>query len=214
MKKAIISGLILLFLSMSNIYAKEPYAGQYELIRSPQLTNNPNKVEVVVLFWYTCPHCDVLDNDYLKPWAKNKPDYVELTAMPAVFQYNQRIPLAKAYYTAEALDVLDKTHRAFFQAIHDQKRQMGNEKAIRALFVKHGVSVKDFAKTYHGFYVDSKIRQAKAMTKNYGINSVPIIIVNGKYRLSSVKAKGYVNLMKILSYLIEKERNLSLGYTH
>ncbi|MCK5715937.1 MAG: thiol:disulfide interchange protein DsbA/DsbL [Thiomargarita sp.] len=204
---------ILVFLTY-NIHANELYVGQYELISPAQPTHTPDKVEVVVLFWYTCPHCNIFDQTYLQDWLKTKPDDVVVSAMPAVFEYDQRIPLAKAYYTAEALDVLDTVHRAFFHAVHEQQRQMGNETAIKALFIKHGISEKDFAKTYHGFYVDTKIRQAKEMTLNYGINAVPVVIVNGKYRLSSDKTDGYVNMMNVLNYLIEKERQLSLKHVH
>lgn len=210
MKLPIRAWLILVFLSTNCLaYGDDPYAGKYELVTPPQKTVNPNKVEVVGVFWYTCPHCYYFEKNYLKNWQKTKADYVELIHMPAVFSNNdRRLSLAKAYYTAQVLDVLDKIHPALFKAIHDDKRQMNNENALQSLFAEHGVSKMNFTRAYNSFFVDLKIRHAKEMTKGYALRAVPAVIVNGKYRLSSTIAEGYVNMMKILNYLIEKEHKL------
>ncbi len=198
-----------LFLSfIPFVHANDPYAGLYELVNPPQPTVDSDKIEVVEMFWYTCPHCNYFEKHYLKNWLQTKPDYVEFIHMPAVFSYDQRIPLAKAYYVAEALDLLDKLHPRLFEAIHDHKHPINNEKTIKNFFVKQGVSEKDFKKVYHSFFVDMKMRRAKDMTARYGISSVPVTIINGKYRLTSEKAEGYVNMMKIFNYLIEKEYQL------
>lgn len=204
------------------VYAQEqpkkedPYAGQYERVQPPQPTSSKDKIEVVELFWYRCPHCYYLEkNDNFKNWLQNKPDDVVFTQMPAVFPNDKWIPLAKAYYTAEKLGVLtglggkDGLHLSLFKEIHDPpKRTMNNEGALQRLFVKHGVSQKDFTDTYNSFAVKTKIGQAESMTTRYGITGVPAIIVNGKYRLSSEKTGGYEKMMKVIDYLIDKERQL------
>lgn len=189
----------------------EPYAGQYELVTPPQPTRDPNKVEVVELFWYMCPHCFSFEN-YLKPWLKTIPDHVDFFQMPAVFPNDRWLPLAKAYYTAEILGVLEKVHHSLLVAIHEQKRKMNNEKALTAFFVEHaGVSAALFEKTFNSFTVDSKIRTAAMMTKNYGITGVPMVIVNGKYRLTSEKTNGYKNMMKVIDHLIAKEHKVKVA---
>ena len=211
---SIISAFCLLVTNL--VYAEDqpkkedPYTGQYELVQPPQPTSSKDKIEVVELFWYRCPHCYHFEkNEHLKNWLRNKPADVVFIQMPAVFPNDKWIPLAKAYYTAEALGVLDKVHLPLFQAIHEPpKRSMNNEKALQRLFVKHGVSEEDFTKTYNSFSIETKIRQAEGMTTRYGITGVPVIIVNGKYRLGSEKTGGYENLMKVIDYLIDKERQL------
>lgn len=198
---------ICLIMIFQTAVAEDGYEGKYELITPPQTTSAPEgKVEIVELFWYTCPHCYRFDESHLKNWRKNKPANVHFTHMPAVFGDNdKRLPLAKAYYVAEALQVLDKIHTPLFKAIHDDNRDMNNKDALQKLFVKHGVSAEDFAKTYDSFWVNTQINRAKTMTKGYGIGGVPVVIVNGKYRLTSELANGYTEMMKILEHLIKQE---------
>jgi len=109
------------------------YAGQYDLIDPPQPTSTSDKVEVVELFWYTCPHCYYFDRDYLKDWHEKTPDYVEFIQMPAVFGAKNRWrPLVKAYYVAEALGILNQVHTPLFEAVHDKKPRLRNSvKAVQ-----------------------------------------------------------------------------------
>ena len=183
------------------------YAGHYQLIKPSVATTNPKKVEVVELFWYTCPHCYYFDNNYLKAWLKNKPSNVEFIQMPAVYDLSpNRTVFAKAFYTAEALGVLDKVHEPMFRAIHKEKRRINNPKALRAIFAKYaGVSADDFNMVYNSFFINMKLRRAKELTKKYGIRGVPAVIVNGKYRLGAQLAGGYDNMMEIINHLIKKE---------
>ncbi len=131
--------------------------------------------------------------------------------MPAVFEIGGRgTALAKVYYVAKALKIFKKVHIPLFQAIHEQRNyKLTREKPLQKFFAKHAkVSEEDFTETYNGFWVDTQIAKANEKTKKYGINSVPSVIVNGKYRLNSRITKGYGNMMKVIDYLIEKERKL------
>ena len=190
--------------------AADPYAGQYELVTPPQPTTTPAKVEIVELFWYRCPHCYSFEKFLKKTdWLQKKPNYVEFTHMPAVFDKDNWIPMAKAYYVAESLGVLDKVHLPIFEAIHDRRRNMNSELALQKLFNEYaGVSQEDFTKTYNSFAIATKVNRAKEMTTRYGITGVPVVIVNGKYRLNSEKAEGYENMMLIINYLVEKEHTI------
>jgi thiol:disulfide interchange protein DsbA len=187
--------------------ASDPYAGHYQQIEPSVATANPNKVEVVELFWYTCPHCYHFNENYLHSWLKQKPSYVEFIQMPAVYDLSpKRTVFAKAFYTAEALGVLDKVNEPMFKAIHKERRRINNQKALQALFAKYaGVSKADFDMVYNSFFTDMKIRRAKEMTMKYGIRGVPAVIVNGKYRLGAQITGSYKNLMEILDHLIDKE---------
>lgn len=215
MKNTLKKGLILVCLTASSLFltaaihaaGNDPHAGKYVKIDPPQPTDNPRKVEVVELFWYTCPHCQYFDKHYLPDWLKEQPDYVAFRQMPAVFENDPRIPLAKAYYVADALGVLEQIHTPLFEAIHDKKSKMNSQEALQKFFLdKAGISKKDFDETYDSFGVmEVNIPRAKEMTGRYGVKSVPTIIVNGKYRLTSDKV-GYITMMKIIDDLIEIER--------
>jgi thiol:disulfide interchange protein DsbA len=206
MKLRLITGLILLCLSLM-AQASQNFSDNYQSIKPSVTTANPNKVEVVELFWYTCPHCYQFNEKYLNAWVKQKPSYVEFIQMPAVYDLSpKRTVFAKAFYTAEALGVLDKVNEPIFQAIHKKRRKINNQKALQVLFAKYAdVSKADFDMVYNSFFINMKLRRAKEMTKKYGIRGVPAVIVNGKYRLGAQITGGYKNLMATIDHLIEKE---------
>jgi thiol:disulfide interchange protein DsbA len=187
---------------------------QYKRLASPQPTSAPGKIEVVEVFSYACPHCFHMEPE-IEEWLKAKPDDVVFVRLPAVFRPEWE-PLAKAYFTAEILGVLDKTHEALFEAIHEKNQRFGDEAAIQAFFVSQGVSAEDFKKTFDSFAVAVKVNNAKLMTRRYAIEGVPTLIVNGKFSTSGTLAGANekdhsvkeVNerTLKVVDYLVEQER--------
>lgn len=179
------------------------HAEGYEVLATPQPTQNPDKVEVIEFFWYGCPHCYHLEPD-LNKWLKTKPDNVEFIRQPAIFSSLWE-KHAKAYFTAEALGVVDKVHADFFDAIQNKKQKLETEEQLLKFFSEHGVSETDFRNAYNSFPVDYKVRQAKTMAARYGVNGVPAIIINGKYRTSGPLAKTQQNMIDVMNRLIAKE---------
>lgn len=193
--------LFLLLFAFSSLLNAEP--GGYEKLTPAQPTQNPDKIEVIEFFWYGCPHCYSLEPS-LSEWLKNKPDNVEFIRQPAVFSklWGDH---AKAYFTAEALNVVDKVHADFFDAIQNKKQSLRKEDDLAKFFVAHGVSENDFRNAYNSFLVDAKLRQAKSMAPRYGITGVPALIINGKYKTNGPLAKSQDNMLKILDELIAQE---------
>jgi thiol:disulfide interchange protein DsbA len=185
--------------------AAEYTAGkEYEVLANPQPTSSGDKIEVVELFWYGCPHCYRLE-PYIEKWQAGKAEDVEFVQMPAIIGPPWEL-LAKAFYTAEFLDVKDKVHPALFDAIHKDHKKLNSEAAVQALFVAQGVSEADFRNTFNSFAVSVKINNARLMTKRYAISGVPTIIVNGKYNTSGSLAGSNENIIKVMDYLIDQER--------
>jgi thiol:disulfide interchange protein DsbA len=77
---------------------------------------------------------------------------------------------------------------------------------ISSLFEANGVSPADFEKTFNSFGVSSQVRQAVAAAKSAGITGTPSMMVNGRYHLSTTKAGGQVEMLKVADFLIEQER--------
>jgi len=184
------------------------YAGKYDILDDPQPTTvEKGKIEVLEIFSYMCPHCFHFNN-YLQKWLKTKPEDVEFVHLPVVYRDSWHA-VAKAYFVAESLGILDKVHNPIFNAIHKGKRPLNSEKALARLFVKQGgITEETFSEFYNSFSVDSQIRVANTTANKYGVKGVPAIIVNGKYRLSTEKSGGYKQMMQVVDYLIEKERKL------
>lgn len=207
MVKSVFSFILLFFLSF-NLLAAEPAKAEaanlgYEKVEPPQPTANPAKVEVIEFFWYGCPHCYHFEPD-LNAWLQTKPENVTFIRQPAVFNPHWAAH-AKAYFTAEALGVLDKMHADFYDSIQNKKMKLESEEELAKFFQEHGVAEADFHKAYKSFSVDTKMRQAEAMAARYGVTGTPALIVNGKYRITGSLAKTFANMISITNSLIKQE---------
>lgn len=175
----------------------------YTIIRPVQPTQTEDKIEIVEIFYYGCGGCYSFE-PHLQRWLQTKPDNTEFRRIPAVFN-KAWIPLAKAYYTAIKLGVLEKTHQKLFDAIHKNKRNIFDDVAIKAFFIKQGVDGDEFSRVYNSMEINTKIRQADVMGRKYRVPSVPAIIINGKYLTGPAKARSNENLFKVMNILISKE---------
>jgi len=164
----------------------------------------PGKVEVVELFWYGCPHCFHFEPDLLK-WLKQKPKNVVFRRVPAALNPAWRVH-AQAYYTAQVLGVLDKSHEAMFNAIHRQGMLLNTPDKLADFFTRFGVKPKEFLGVFNSFAVRAKLAEAQGLVRRYGADSVPTIVVDGKYRTNASMAGGsYQRMLQVVDYLIAKE---------
>jgi thiol:disulfide interchange protein DsbA len=178
---------------------------QYLRLAKPQPTSESNKIEVVELFWYGCPHCFELE-PHIQQWLETKPDDVVFVRMPAVLGPRWEM-LAKGFYTAELLGVEDRVHPALFEALHEKRQKINDEAALQDFFVNHGVSAEDFRNTFGSFAVSVKLNNARAMTRRYAITGVPTIIINGKFSTGGRQAGSNANIIKVVDYLVAQERS-------
>jgi thiol:disulfide interchange protein DsbA len=185
--------------------------GQYEAITPPQQRPDASKVEVIELFWYGCPHCYELE-PFLSRWAAARPPDVDFVQMPAVFSNNRLWMLhAQAFYAAEVLGVRERLHAAMFQALHVSKRPLDTKERLRTFFKENGVAEADFERVWDSFAVQTRVRQAVVLTERFGIDGVPAIVVNRKYRTSGSLTGTYANLLKVVDSLIQRERAAPAG---
>jgi thiol:disulfide interchange protein DsbA len=149
-------------------------ADYYEL-NPPQPVETTGKIEVLEFFWYGCIHCYNLEPK-LETWLATLPKDVEFRRVPAVF--NERWAHdATIFYAFEALGLLDKLHRAFFDAIHRDRLRTDNWAALSTWLEKQGVDAKKFETTVRSFGVQSKTRRAIRLTTAYKIDGTPAMAV-------------------------------------
>ena len=176
---------------------------EYTTLDKPQATETGDKIEVLEVFMYSCPHCRNLEPT-MHAWLETKPANVELRLMPAVFG-PKVVPHAKAFYAAQLMGVLEKFHDPLFEALHARKEAIWDEDALVAFAESQGIDGAEFRKTYNSFAVDMKVRRATEMGRRYGIDGVPSIIVNGKYRTSPSQTGGRAKMVEVMNHLIQIE---------
>ena len=184
--------------------AQDSIDGKYTDIRPALPTQTGDKIEVIEVFWYGCPHCYSFE-PYLEAWLQDLPADVEFIRIPGVLNQGW-IPHAKAYYTAQKLGIVDKTHRPLFDALHKQKQRVFTDDEIMAFFAEHGVSSDEFNQVYNSKEVDTKIRQAYFAARDYKITGVPSMVINGKYSTTGSLTGTFEDMLIVVDELIERER--------
>lgn len=191
--------------------AGAPTTGRFEmgthymrLSPTQPTSSNPDQVEVAEIFWYGCPHCFNFD-PHLERWQTTKPDYVSFVRVPAV--WNSVLQLhARAFYTAEALGKGAEMHSAFFSEIHERDNMLDSEAKLQEFFGRFGVDAAAFKTTFDSFAVQAKLQRADELSRRYRIQSVPTIIVNGKYTTDGGQAGSYDDLLALIDELAAAER--------
>jgi thiol:disulfide interchange protein DsbA len=203
-------------------HAADPFeAGKhYFPVEPAQPTSTGSKIEVVEVFSYACPACNAFQSVMLKLKAA-LPANAELVYLPASFRPDEDWPVfQRAFYTAQALGVLDKSHDATFDAVwkddgtlrisdattHQPVKPMPTIQDVANTFEKKfGVKADEFVATSSSFAINTKMKRADAQLKAYGVDSTPTLIVNGKYRLTAASAGSVDKVIPLVKFLIDKE---------
>jgi thiol:disulfide interchange protein DsbA len=162
------------------------------------------KIEVLEFFWYGCIHCYNLE-PAVERWEKTLPKDVQFRRVPAIF--NQRWAIdAAIFYTFEALGVLDKMHKPFFEAIHRGRLKSDNKEALAEWLQKNGLEPKKFDDTMRSFGVQTKVRRAAQLTAAYKIDGTPAMAVHGRYTVSTEQGRTQDGMFETVNFLADTVR--------
>lgn len=191
--------------------AKFTAGKDYKTVRETQAPADPKRIVVEEFFWYGCPHCYAFD-PAIEAWAKSKPGDADFVRVPSTLGRAEGQLHARAFYTAEALNVFDAMHPALFAAIQKNHMPLNSEAQIQSVFNQAtGVLPDVFSATFKGFAVDSRARKAEQLALSYGITSVPTVVVGGKYTTSPAMAGGFTEVTKVIDFLVDKVRKERAG---
>jgi len=175
----------------------------YKTISPAVKTSQSDKVVVTEIFWYGCPHCFRFE-PYVERWSAQLPETVVFEQVPSAL--NPRwTEHARAYYAFKMMNVLDQTHKAFFDAIHLKRRRLNSVDTIAEFVAELGLDEKVFRENYFSFPVETLIRKNGQKEKRYGHGGVPAVIVNGKYLASASMAGSNERLIEVINFLVAQE---------
>ncbi|CBV44148.1 thiol:disulfide interchange protein DsbA/DsbL [Halomonas elongata] len=205
MLKSLMVALAGLGLSTMTMAAPLVEGQHYSTLDEPVKTHvEDGKIEVTEAFWYGCPHCYALE-DTLNAWVDGLPDDVVFERMPATMggAWNKH---AAAFYAAKDLGIQQDLHSDFFDAIHEQGRQLTDPDEIATFFSDYGVSKDEALEALDSFGVKSQVNQAHARMRNMKLMGVPALIVDGRYVVTPSSAGSLDNMPRIAEDLVDKVR--------
>jgi len=198
--RAAIAALLLVALVIPAAFAQQGY----RTVTGERPTGDPNVVEVTEFFWYGCPHCYNFE-PLVRQWKQDLPSNVEFRYVPAVFSPTWELH-ARAFYAAKVTGVLDQFHAPMFEALNEENRNLGSEKAIKQFVSSRGIDGQQFAETMNSFAVDAKIRQSRDLQQTYGISGTPSVVIDGSYVTSGSMAGSFERMIEVMSERVAKAR--------
>jgi thiol:disulfide interchange protein DsbA len=175
----------------------------YDVIEGPSAADD-GVVEVVEVFSYMCPHCRNFQ-PYVTPWEKDLPEGVTFRRVPVSFNRSWET-FARAYFTADVLDITGESHDALFAALHDERKMFRTMDDLAEFHSQFGVDADQFESTAESFPVVSAMRKSVADLGKWGVRSTPTLVIDGKYRVSPRRGGTFEEMLDVADYLIERER--------
>jgi thiol:disulfide interchange protein DsbA len=177
---------------------------EYQRIEPPHAAAAAGRVEVIEFFYYGCPVCYETEPHFAR-WIAGAPDYVAVRRVPALSSEAWE-PLAKLYYTLEALGQVERLHWPVYDTIHFEDVKLADAKIMLDWASRNGMEREKFAQIYASDAVAAKVAQARELLKSYDVRAVPTFIVDGRFLTSARLAGGTQQVVEVLDRLVRLAR--------
>ncbi|MFL6635850.1 MAG: thiol:disulfide interchange protein DsbA/DsbL [Massilia sp.] len=156
---------------------------EYVTLAQPQpVQATGKKVEVIEFFMYHCPHCNALEPQ-LEQWVKKQGDNIVFKRVHLPSS-GPNDPEAHLRLTLEALGKAEEFQPKVFKAWHVDHLRLNTDAAIIDWVSKNGIDRNKFLEAWNSFGVTTKLRRLPQITTDYKVDSVPTVIIDGKYQTS------------------------------
>jgi thiol:disulfide interchange protein DsbA len=167
-----------------------------------------DRIEVIDFFFYGCQYCfELLPR--LERWRKSKPADVVFRHLPVV-RHDSWVPLAKTYFTLEAMGEVDRLHAVVYHSYHVEDLYMSQEKVISEWAAKHGLDRDKFMAIYRSDETRQKVERARKLTVDYDIQGTPSLVVDGKYLTDGSSSKT-IDILDRIVRLARQQREKNAG---
>jgi thiol:disulfide interchange protein DsbA len=215
MKRALSHTLGFMMAALFTLTGCIPESGQAEEFKegidyvtiSPAISTQApaGKVEVAELFWYGCPHCYAMEPT-INSFLAKKPDNVVFQRVPATLSPRWEYH-AKLFYVGQMLDAdgSKHVHTKIFEAIQKQRRKIDNDDATTRFFTELGFTADQVKNALNSMEMKTMMARATDIGVKSKADSVPVVIVNGKYRTSPSMVGSEEKLLHVIDYLVKRE---------
>jgi protein dithiol oxidoreductase (disulfide-forming) len=177
----------------------------YESIQPGQPGSTPGKIEVLEFFSYACPHCKDF-HPLVMAWAAKLPADVSFKRVPVTFGRAAWANLARLYYSLEATGDLARLDDAVFRALQEQRVNLYTETNILDWVRTQRVDARRFAEAFKSFGVSTQVQRSDRLVKDYQVAGVPLLTVDGRYKVIGKAARSLADFLPIADQLIQSAR--------
>ncbi len=194
-----IYGLVMLFIA-SPLQAQNYVEGEdFVTIAADAKVRPDGRVDVMEFFWFGCPSCFRFEPTLLQ-W--DIPKEINFSNVPAAM-VDSWVFHAHAYYAMDLLKLKEPLMQKFYDELHVKRTRINNADSFQKwASEQQGVDVPKLMQALHSFAAKSKVAQAEALAKKYGVSSVPTLVVGHKYRTSPAMAGSDLRALEIVEYLV------------
>ena len=174
---------------VNSVSAKEYKQGSDYKIVTEHITTTP---QIREFFSFFCSHCYALDpsfNEIKKAFA-GKAEYIYNPV--GVIGGDAGVETQKAYAVALNLGIGEELREELFERIHVKENY----------FESLGVSRERYEQESKSFITAAKISEFDRYVKEYGIEAVPEIVVNGKYLAMTDNIDTAEQYIELIGYLL------------
>jgi protein dithiol oxidoreductase (disulfide-forming) len=167
---------------------------------SPLAAASHERVEVIEVFWYGCRYCYSLDR-LMQSWHASDVEFrrVPGTAIEAARTH------ARLFYTVQALGQLERLHGPIFHAVLSGNR-LDTPERMQTFLGRYGIDGQQFRSAFFSEAVDEQMARADAVTQQYKVDSVPSIVIDGRYKTDLEMAGGEQRLLTVIDTLVAHEQ--------
>ena len=123
------------------------------------------------------------------------------------------LPHAKLYYALKQMNKIEDVHNLIFEEIHLEENRLNTKDLMIEFLNKNGIDTDEFIEKYDSYGTEARVKKSSNLARRYQIDSVPTIIVNGKYLTSGSYVSSYEELYSVVNFLVEREKRL-IGETN
>jgi thiol:disulfide interchange protein DsbA len=188
-------------------FAQAPVEGKdFVAVETPQPPGVPaGKVEVLEFFSYACPHCSAFEPT-IEAWEKQQPPEVVLRRVPVPFLMNAD-NFMHAYYALETMGAVQAMQLKIFRAIHIDRKRLEKGEEIAAFVGANGGDAAKFMAAFKSFSVNTSVTRATKMMADFKIDSVPTLIVQGRWMTSPSQAGTAERALTVVDQLVQRVRS-------
>ena len=201
LKKVFLLSCILLMLSSFSYAVETSIVGAYDTVEGQSFTYDGKQVEIIEFLSFYCGHCYHFERSI--PVIKgNFPKKIKWKTLPVFWGKGSPKP-GEAYLIAVDEGKGEEMKKALFEAIFIEQQDIGNIEVLEGIGMKLGLGF-DFSKKLRGDEKAAAAREAVEMSRSYGINETPSLIIAGNIRTSPGKVNNNLDLMRDNTILILK----------